>query len=567
MPQITDLVTQSGATHVTVTGEDQVIYNENYGDSTDVFIDGELLVESDTEVTMMQWHAPRNEIIAVSDPGNNLYNIISIHPETGEMTTILEDEYFDAKPTPHPTQPEIVGFLSNRSGSTQVYELNTETGELTQLTNEERNVSFFDYSPDGSHIVYQCGKNAISIHVTGVESSDGEETTLVDFDDSNDIIGDFLLEQPTVWNEEGILFASDKNGYFNVGFVDASGNYEWVIESEYDDIPLAWDGERFLFARKDNGANRLGIYEDDFISFVSNSGNIQDVAFLSDGTPVYVRADYQSNGDVWIGDNREFEVGKYDRSEQLVEPEFVTYESVDGTQIPAFIYEPNSASEKAVMFVHGTPEMRPCVDFRVREQALVQAGFTVLVPYYRGTSGFGREFSEASKGNLGDSDMEDVVAGAEYLRENGYNTVGAYGHFHGGYLALLARGQTDVFDAVAGISTLTDLESIMNHDFPPLVNYYEEKIGGAYNEIPDVYEERSPLTYVDAVSNPVLLFHGSENRQVPNKQSERYVEAVDKHTDADAQYVEYEKEGHYLKQTETRIDLTERLIDFYTDTL
>ena len=123
----------------------------------------------------------------------------------------------------------------------------------------------------------------------------------------------------------------------------------------------------------------------------------------------------------------------------LTMPEEVHYRSKDGMDIAAILHKPRGfkAGTKypAVLWIHGGPEGQDTFRFDPWAQYLAQAGYVVLQPNYRGSSGYGEKFRNLNVEDSGGAEMEDVAAGAEYLVKQGLadpKAIAIGGGSHGG---------------------------------------------------------------------------------------------------------------------------------------
>ena len=176
-------------------------------------------------------------------------------------------------------------------------------------------------------------------------------------------------------------------------------------------------------------------------------------AFSHDGTQLlYHPQGANSPNDLWAYDfasqkaaaDHDSLVGGV-RSEDMVEPFLVHYPSKDGKwQISAFVYVPYNA-RRTVKMRHRLHTRRPPVadheSFNRGMQYLVNQGYFVITPNYRGSTGYGKEFLDANRFDMGGGDLEDVISAAEWIKKTGYidpKKVAVMGGSYGGYLTMMA---------------------------------------------------------------------------------------------------------------------------------
>ena len=128
----------------------------------------------------------------------------------------------------------------------------------------------------------------------------------------------------------------------------------------------------------------------------------------------------------------------------------------------------------------------------------------------------------------GITDVDDCVNGAKYLAAQGLvdgDRLAIRGWSASGYTTLAALAFRDVFKAGASHFGISDLEA-MALDTHKFESRYLDNLIGPYPERKDIYEERSPIHYVDDLSCPLILFQGLEDKVVPPNQAQMMYDAV-----------------------------------------
>ncbi|MDA5147034.1 S9 family peptidase [Streptomyces sp. AD681] len=217
-----------------------------------------------------------------------------------------------------------------------------------------------------------------------------------------------------------------------------------------------------------------------------------------------------------------------------VAAEDLTAVSADGLTVHGRLYRSPHArpgSGDVLLRVHGGPHMVYGNAFDLETQALVAAGFHVLLPEVRGGAGRGTAFRALSVGNWGRGDLDDVLAFADLAVACGLaapDRLYLAGGSYGGYLTNWTLTRTGRFRAAVSERSLANLVSKSGtSDNGFTVNRYE--FGGA-----DIYDpkgvaelwERSPLAHAAAVTTPLLLIHGESDRRCPVEQAEQFYTAL-----------------------------------------
>jgi len=250
----------------------------------------------------------------------------------------------------------------------------------------------------------------------------------------------------------------------------------------------------------------------------------------------------------------------------LPSPELVTYENPDdGVMVHAYLYKPVPFDPlrryPAVMFIHGAGQLQ-----QVRKSMsaysvnmlfhhrLTRQGFVVIEPDYRHSEGYGRDFRGDVHGFMGGKDLDDAVAGIDYLDGLGYvdtDRVGIYGGSYGGFMVLMALfTKPDAFAAGAALRSVTDWRTY-NH-------WYTNPRLGLPDEEPEAYERSSPIDHAEGLTKPLLLLHGLKDNNVFVQDTVRLMEKlIELGKDFDAML--YPSQGHGFSDPASWIDEYKRI--------
>jgi dipeptidyl aminopeptidase/acylaminoacyl peptidase len=211
---------------------------------------------------------------------------------------------------------------------------------------------------------------------------------------------------------------------------------------------------------------------------------------------------------------------------QLVEPQQVTFKSDDGLEIHGQLFIPKGRTKpgSALIFVHGGPPRQMLLGFHymyyyhnsyAENQYLANLGYVVLSVNYRLGIMYGRAFREAPNSSWrGSAEYRDVQAGAKYLQGLPYvdpKRIGIWGGSYGGLLTALALSRnSDIF--AAGV----DFHGV--HDWSVFMRRGSENAPD-YREALKLAYDSSPVASVAQWKSPVLLIHGDDDRNVPFQQT------------------------------------------------
>ena len=242
----------------------------------------------------------------------------------------------------------------------------------------------------------------------------------------------------------------------------------------------------------------------------------------------------------------------------------------DGLEIQGWLYRPKGAARGAIIVVHGGPTAHSEDAFDPEVQYLVAAGFAVLEPNYRGSTGFGLPFQDSIKQDgWGGREQDDIACGARALIARNIATagrVGITGTSYGGYSSWcqITRTPPEVIRAAAPICGMTDLVVDYATTRPDLRPYSEEMMGGSPAQVPERYRERSPIHFVDRIRGRLMIVQGLNDPNV----TPQNVTDVRRRLDAARipyQLLLFEDEGHGIAKPENRRRLCRRLARFFAD--
>ena len=252
----------------------------------------------------------------------------------------------------------------------------------------------------------------------------------------------------------------------------------------------------------------------------------------------------------------------------LVEPEVVSWAGEDGGVVHGRLYRPVHADHGTppplIAWVHGGPTDQWGVTWLPRIAYWVDAGWAVLVPDHRGSTGHGRAYTQAMAGRWGDLDVADVAAGLRAAATEGWGDgrrLVVMGGSAGGFTVLnvlaahpdLCAAGVDLF----GVTDLLDLDET-THRFEA---HYLHTLVGPLPQAADAYRDRSPVNRVASITAPLLILQGTDDPVVPPAQSEAIAERL-RGLGRTVELHLYEGEGHGWGRPETVVDELERTSSF-----
>jgi dipeptidyl aminopeptidase/acylaminoacyl peptidase len=236
-----------------------------------------------------------------------------------------------------------------------------------------------------------------------------------------------------------------------------------------------------------------------------------------------------------------------------------------GQRVHGFLVHPEGVGPHPVMMrVHGGPHSVDMDRWAPDVQAHVDAGFLVAMVNYRGSEGFGQAWRDELTGNPGFLELEDVQAGLADLVARGLADPARAvlaGWSWGGYVTLLGLGRhPERWVAGIGGVPVADYVAAYEDEAPILQALDRSLFGGSPAEVPALYLERSPITYVDTVIAPLLIMAGENDSRCPIRQVWNYVGRL-RARGLDPQVYTYAT-GHASFDVDERVRQTAIVLDF-----
>ncbi|OII62711.1 S9 family peptidase [Streptomyces sp. CC53] len=203
-----------------------------------------------------------------------------------------------------------------------------------------------------------------------------------------------------------------------------------------------------------------------------------------------------------------------------------------GGRIHALVQRPEGASGPlpTVFDIHGGPTWHDSDAFAAGPAAWVDHGYAVVRVNYRGSTGYGREWTDALKHRVGLIELEDIAAVREWAVSSGLadpERLVLTGGSWGGYLTLLGLGtQPEAWTVGIAAVPVADYVTAYHDEMESLKALDRTLLGGSPEEVPERYAASSPLTYVDEVRAPVYISAGVNDPRCPIRQIDNYVERL-----------------------------------------
>ncbi len=248
----------------------------------------------------------------------------------------------------------------------------------------------------------------------------------------------------------------------------------------------------------------------------------------------------------------------------------VKYKSRDGFTINGYLTLPIGIKAKNLPVVinpHGGPWARDYWGYNPEIQLLANRGYAVLQMNFRGSTGYGRKFWEASFKKWGKEMQNDITDGVRWLIKKGIadpKRVAIYGASYGGYATLAGVTFTpDLYKCAidyVGVSNLfTFMKSIPPYWKPYLEMLYE--MVGHPEKDKELLRAGSPIFHVDKIKAPLFVAQGANDPRVVKSESDQIVNALRKRG-ISVEYMVKDNEGHGFRNEENRFDFYRAVTKF-----
>ena len=243
----------------------------------------------------------------------------------------------------------------------------------------------------------------------------------------------------------------------------------------------------------------------------------------------------------------------------LSAPEPVSWTSFDGEQAHGLYYPPASeqfegtGAPPLIVLVHGGPTSQVTAGWAPNAQFFATRGYAVLLPNYRGSTGYGREYMLKLRESWGIYDVQDAKFGAEELARRGLadpSRLVIMGGSAGGFTVLQSLVEIPGFYKAAICMFGVANQFTLAADTHKFEARYLDSMLGPLPEAAAVYRERSPIFHAGKITDPIAVFQGEIDRVVPREQSDSIVASL-RARGVPHEYHVYEGEGHGWRKSET----------------
>lgn len=425
--------------------------------------------------------------------------------------------------------------------------------EPKKLTTENYNVGGFDWSPDGTRIVFSHTRSPgandwTTSDVSIVEVANSKTRVFANTAAAEDSaqyspdgkwIAMTVSEVPPRWAQSGLI-----------QIYSVAGGQPKALAASFDGQPniAGWsaDGKRIYFSEAKGTGTQLYVIDvaANRIEEVKSTTAVYGGFNLNHSGTMFgfTRQASDTPAEVFVAPVTTFaavQVSKANADVKLPpvgKTEVVTWKSTDGRDIEGLLTYPAGyrAGQKVplILNIHGGPAgvfqqsflggrgAYPLATFAAR-------GYAILRPNPRGSSGYGTEFRRANAKDWGGADYQDLMTGVDKVIAMGVadpERLGVMGWSYGGFMTSWIVTQTHRFKAASAGAPVTNLMSFNGTaDIPAFVPDY---FGGQFWDIMDAYQKHSAMFNVKGVKTPTMIQHGEADIRVPISQGYEFYNAL-----------------------------------------
>lgn len=480
---------------------------------------------------------PREILIALNDRVPEFHDLYLVNIDTGERRLVQENEGFVSFITDDDYNVRLATRMTPDGGREILR--STEGGgweSFTKIPMEDAlTTSSVGFDKTGKTLYMISSRDRNTAALIRVDLETGEQSLMAE--DPQADVSDVMIH-PMEKNVEAVAFTYERKHW---QFLDES------IAEDLAYLRTVAEGDVEVVSRTLN--NRFWI-----------------VAYVVDNGPVrYYRYDREGRDAQFLFTNRRELEGL-----PLAEMHPVVIGSRDGLNMVSYYTLPGGSDSDGdarpdeplpmVVVVHGGPWARDAWGYNAWHQCLANRGYAVLSVNFRGSTGFGKGFINASIREWGAKMHDDLIDAVDWAIQQGIadpDRVAIMGGSYGGYATLVGLTLTPErfacgVDIVGPSNLVTLLESIPPY-WQPLVDLWTTRVGDHRTEEDRAFlAERSPLTYVDRIRRPLLIGQGANDPRVKQAESDQIVQAMQDKS-IPVTYVLYPDEGHGFARPENRL--------------
>ncbi|WP_405600329.1 prolyl oligopeptidase family serine peptidase [Streptomyces sp. NBC_01410] len=431
----------------------------------------------------------------------------------------------------------VVGRSTDEDGTT--IHVARKDAEPVEIYRHRESAGVGDLSHDGTLIAIEHTEHGDAMHsALRVVRLDGSPVAeLDDTKGGTEELGLEVLGFAPVDGDTRLLIGHQRRGRWEPMIWDVASGAESDLAIDLPgDVNAEWypDGSGLLVAHSFEARGELWRYDlatRELVRIETPAGSVSGATARPDGEVEYLWSSAALPPQV-----RSTSGGVVLDPPGMKAPESVPVEDAwvegPGGRIHALVQRPAGSKGPlpTVFEIHGGPTWHDSDAFAAGPAAWIDHGYAVVRVNYRGSTGYGREWTDALKHRVGLIELEDIAAVREWAVTSGLadpRKLILAGGSWGGYLTLLGLGtQPEAWALGLAAVPVADYVTAYHDEMEALKAMDRTLLGGTPEEVPERFEASSPLTYVDAVRAPVYISAGVNDPRCPIRQVENYVDRL-----------------------------------------
>lgn len=475
-------------------------------------------------------------IIGINRRDPMIFDPYRLKLNTGEMTMLYENP------------GDIQGWQTDNDGRLRVayaivdgvnsqirYREKEEDEFRPVLTTDFREtVGFVCFTPDDSLVYALSNVGRDKLALVLMDPATGEELEELYSNDTYDL--------SNVWYSE-----NGRGKLLGVFYMKHKGAGSYFFDREAEEVFLRLQNH---FEGYDIGITGMTEAEDQYIVYVGGDRTMGS----------YYHYDVASDRLTHLADLAPWIV-----EEEMAAMIPIVYSARDGERIEGYLTLPAGLTMESardlplVVNPHGGPWARDAWGYNPEVQFLANRGYAVLQMNFRGSTGYGRRFTEISYGKWGQEMQDDITDGVAWLVEQDIvdpERIAIYGGSYGGYATLCGIVKDPGLYACAvdycGVSNLFSFLRTIPPYWKPLLEQMYEMVGNPETQA-DMLRENSPALNADRIATPLLVVQGANDPRVNIAESDQMVGAL-RARGIEVDYMVKDNEGHGFRNEENRFD-------------
>ena len=541
----------------------------------------QLTHETERDVDGFFWKGPNTVVYAKDLKGDENYHVLAVDAKTATVKDLtpfdnvragIQDDLED--------DPDhlLIAHNARNPEAFDVYRVNIHTGEHEQVAENPGNIIGWQTDHKGKV------RLAIASDVLYRDTEDNEFKVIIQTDFRTDVSPQFFDKE----NQKFYALSNRNRDTAALVLIDPTqpDDEQLIFENaKYDLLGAGYSKLRHVLTATFFESDKLHFHFFDEISAIRHerlkqllSGFETSLQSATRDEKTFIVAAYsdrtQGHRFIYHDETQQLhhlgEINPTLNPAHMASMKPIRFTARDGLEIHGYLTLPVGVEARDLPVVvnpHGGPWARDSWGFNPEVQFLANRGYAVLQINFRGSTGYGRKFWEASFGQWGLAMQDDISDGVAWLLKRGIadpNKLAIYGGSYGGYVTLMALCKTpDVYAAgidYVGVSNLLTFMNTIPPYWRPLLEKMYAMVGHPEKDA-ERLEATSPALNAQHIKTPLFIAQGAQDPRVNKAESDQMVTAL-KARNIDVEYMVKENEGHGFHNEENKFEFYQRMEQF-----